>query len=65
MSKISLSTSRLIFDSFKVEEAELVAKMAGDIRVVEMTASIPYPYEPQQYSVNNVKIHNVDHQNRS
>jgi hypothetical protein len=25
----------------------------------------PYPYEPQCYSVNNVKIHNVDHQNRS
>lgn len=44
---MSLETERLFLNRFKVEEAELVAKMAGDIRVVEMTASIPYPYEPQ------------------
>jgi len=42
---MNLNTERLILNSFKIEEAELVAKMAGDIRVVEMTASIPYPYE--------------------
>lgn len=45
--EVSLETERLILDDFNVEEAELVAQLAGDIRVVEMTASIPYPYEPQ------------------
>lgn len=44
---MNLKTDRLILNSFKIEEAQLVAKMAGDIRVVEMTASIPYPYETQ------------------
>ncbi|EQC44936.1 acetyltransferase, GNAT family [Bacteriovorax sp. BSW11_IV] len=41
-----VNTERLILNSFRIEEAKLVAKMAGDVRVVEMTASIPYPYEP-------------------
>jgi ribosomal-protein-alanine N-acetyltransferase len=42
---MGLVTERLLLNSFKSEEAELVTKLAGDIRVVEMTASIPYPYE--------------------
>lgn len=25
----------------------------------------PYPYEPQSYTVNKVKIHNIDFQNRA
>jgi ribosomal-protein-alanine N-acetyltransferase len=41
----NLFTDRLLLNSFKIEEAELVTKLAGDLRVVEMTASIPYPYE--------------------
>lgn len=42
---MELETDRLLLNSFKEEDAELVAKLAGDKRVVEMTASIPYPYE--------------------
>ena len=42
-----METDRLILDSFKVEEAGQVSRLAGDIRVVEMTTSIPYPYERQ------------------
>ena len=41
---MNLMTERLLLNSFKIEEAELVTKLAGNIRVVEMTASIPYPY---------------------
>lgn len=42
-----IKSERLLLNDFKVEEAELVSKLAGDYRVVKMTASIPYPYEPQ------------------
>jgi len=42
---MNISTERLLLNSFSIEEAELVTKLAGDIRVVEMTATIPYPYE--------------------
>jgi RimJ/RimL family protein N-acetyltransferase len=43
--KKELKTERLLLNSFKDSDAELVAKMAGDKRVVKMTANIPYPYE--------------------
>lgn len=42
---MELNTRRLLLNSFKESDAELVAKLAGDKRVVDMTASIPYPYE--------------------
>lgn len=42
---MELSTERLLLNSFKESDAQLVAKLAGDKRVVDMTASIPYPYE--------------------
>ncbi|MEZ4744344.1 MAG: GNAT family N-acetyltransferase [Bdellovibrionota bacterium] len=42
---MDLETERLILNSFKESDANLVAKLAGDKRVVEMTASIPHPYE--------------------
>lgn len=42
---MELNTKRLLLNSFKESDAKLVAKLAGDKRVVEMTASIPYPYE--------------------
>lgn len=61
----SLESSRLILNSFKLEEAELVAQMAGDIRVVEMTAAIPYPYEVHM-AVNWIEGHEaqrLDHNN--
>lgn len=40
-----LKTKHLILNHFAISDASLVASMAGDVRVVEMTASIPYPYE--------------------
>jgi ribosomal-protein-alanine N-acetyltransferase len=40
-----LQTDRLILNSFTETDAINVAKLAGDKRVVEMTASLPYPYE--------------------
>ena len=43
---MELSTDRLVLNAFDVSEASKIATLAGDIRVVEMTASIPYPYEP-------------------
>lgn len=42
---MELETKRLLLNPFKQSDAANVAKLAGDIRVVEMTASIPYPYE--------------------
>jgi RimJ/RimL family protein N-acetyltransferase len=42
---LELKTQRLILNSFTELDAPIVAKLAGDIRVVEMTASLPYPYE--------------------
>jgi [ribosomal protein S5]-alanine N-acetyltransferase len=42
---LELSTDRLILNPFKQSDAALVAELAGDKRVVEMTASIPYPYK--------------------
>ena len=51
-----IKSERLLLNDFKVEEAELVSKLAGDYRVVEMTASIPYPYEPQM-AVNWINSH--------
>jgi RimJ/RimL family protein N-acetyltransferase len=42
---MNLITERLLLNSFGIDDAELVTKLAGDIRVVEMTATIPYPYE--------------------
>lgn len=40
-----LTSKRLILNSFTACDAENVAKLAGDKRVVDMTASLPYPYE--------------------
>ena len=42
---MELNTERLLLNPFKESDASLVAKLAGDKRVVEMTESIPYPYE--------------------
>lgn len=42
---MELKTERLLLDCFTDSDADLVAQLAGDKRVVEMTASIPYPYE--------------------
>jgi [ribosomal protein S5]-alanine N-acetyltransferase len=42
---MEIETKRLILNSFQQSDAVHVAKLAGDIKVVEMTASIPYPYE--------------------
>ncbi len=44
---MELKTERLLLNSFRDSDGSLVAKLAGDKRVVEMTASIPYPYETQ------------------
>jgi ribosomal-protein-alanine N-acetyltransferase len=41
---MKLETERLQLSPFKKSDAKLVAIMAGDKRVVEMTANIPYPY---------------------
>ena len=42
---MELRTERLLLNSFRESDASLLAKLAGDKRVVEMMASIPYPYE--------------------
>ena len=42
---MELETDRLLLNSFDESEAPLVAELAGDKRVAEMTAEIPYPYE--------------------
>ena len=40
-----LKTDRLILNDFEIEDAQLVSELAGDIRVVNMTSAIPYPYK--------------------
>lgn len=42
-----METERLVLDDFQINEAKRVSKLAGDIRVVEMTGSIPYSYLSQ------------------
>ena len=46
----------LLLNSFKSSDAELVAKMAGDRRVVEMTTNIPYPYEAHM-AISWIEVH--------
>ncbi len=41
---MELYTEGLILNPFEISDADKFASMAGDKRVVEMTASIPYPY---------------------
>ena len=40
-----LKTDRLMLNDFEIEDAQLVSELAGDIRVVNMTSAIPYPYK--------------------
>jgi RimJ/RimL family protein N-acetyltransferase len=42
---MNLETDKLILNAFELSDATQVTKLAGDKRVVEITASIPYPYE--------------------
>ncbi len=53
---MELTTKRLKLNSFHESDAEIVAKLAGDKRVVEMTASIPYPYKIPM-AVEWIKLH--------
>lgn len=39
-----METQRLLLRRFTTADADAVTRMAGDIRVSEMTSNIPYPY---------------------
>lgn len=43
-----LQTERLVLRPFRPEDAALLSQLAGTKRVVDTTASIPFPYSPEQ-----------------
>ena len=59
---VALKTSHLVLVSFKANDAAEVARLAGDRRVVEMTASIPYPY-PESLAVDWIRSHEQQREN--
>lgn len=59
----NLVTQRLVLRPFRASDSGRVAELAGDRRVAEMTANIPYPYHPAM-AVSWIQTHKVLFQQR-
>lgn len=56
---MKLITKRLLLNPFSIDDASVVAKLAGDKKIHDMTDELPYPYE-QHMAVEWINTHDFN-----